>query len=900
MIQTTPQPGAGLQSLLRTKLFAPRSRPRTVARPRLIARLTEGLQGRLTLIAAPPGFGKTSLVAAWRSGEPGDRTPLAWLSVDEGDNDPVRFWTYVAAALETVRSGAGADALSLLQATGRSLSMEAVLMALINGMAELPDDFVLALDDCHLIRAEPIHEGLAFLVEHLPPHAHLLLIARADPPLPLARLRARGDLVEVRAKDLRFTPEEAADLLVRVQGLALSAQEMQDLTARTEGWVAGLQLAALSLQGLEDVSGFMADLMGSNRFIVDYLAEEVLQRQPADMQRFLLQTSVLDRLSGPLCDAVTGRPESQALLERLESGNLFTVALDGERRWYRYHGLFADMLKARLLQQCPDEVPGLCVRASEWYEQQDMAVEAARAALAGGAYDRAARLIAGLGDAVMQRGEGETLRGLIESLPDEVVRASPGLCVFHARTLLIQMKIDAYLERLQAAEAALAGREGDPAIRGRVAALKSFYARTQGDARRSLELAEAALALLPADDPGWRILATISLAAACHLTGQREKAGTALREVVRLSESAGDVYQTTLTTCLLAEFYGQQGALQRAWETYQAALQVGGGQGERMPCAGMAFVGMAGLHLEWGEPEAAERLVLEGVSRGLKGGHPDTQLRAYPVLAGILHARGESALNSPLLGELAQALGRGRFTVVGQIFDTLRARICLQEGQVGEAVRLGQHAGPDPFQGAALFDPTVYARLLAAQGRPEEAVAVLRGQLAVYEQTDAMGLAVQVLIAMAGACQAAGDAEAAVAALEQAMVRGEPAGFFRSFIDEGAPMVPLLRAAARGTAAPAFARRLLTAMGEEPERAAPGVQRPPQPPAELLAEPLSDRETEVLLLVAEGLSNQEIADRAFIAVGTVKRHLHNILAKLEAKDRREALARARRLGLLGS
>ncbi|HYF81032.1 MAG TPA: hypothetical protein VD973_28295, partial [Symbiobacteriaceae bacterium] len=580
MTNTTLHQGAGLQSLLRTKLFVPRLRPRTVARPRLIARLTEGLQGRLTLLSAPPGFGKTSLVAAWHAGEHGARAPLAWVSLDEGDNDPVRFWTYVAAAAETACPGAGADALRLLQASGRGISLDAVLMALINGLAELPHDIVLALDDCHVIRAELIHEGLAFLVEHLPPQAHLLMISRADPPLPLARLRARGDMLEIRAKDLRFTPGEAAELLAQVQGLAMSSQEMQDLTARTEGWAAGLQLAALSLQGLDDVSGFMADLMGSNRFIADYLAEEVLQRQSADVQRFLLFTSVLDRLSGPLCDAVTERADSQALLEMLESGNIFTAAMDGERRWYRYHSLFADMLRARLLQQFPGEVPALYVRASEWYERQGMLVEAARAALAGGAYDRAARLTESLGDVVMQRGEGETLRALIESLPDEVVRASPGLCVFHARTLLIQMRTDACLERLRDAEAAMSGRDEEPAIMGRVAALKSFYARTQGDVHESLKLAEAALTLLPADDPGWRILATLSLCTASAQLGRRGAVADGLRQVARLSEAAGDLYQTTLTTCLLAEFYEQQGALRLAWETYRSALAAEGGQGD--------------------------------------------------------------------------------------------------------------------------------------------------------------------------------------------------------------------------------------------------------------------------------------------------------------------------------
>ncbi len=893
MTHSTPHTGSGSQQiLLRTKLFAPRVRPRAVARPRLVTRMTEGLAGKLTLISAPPGFGKTSLVAEWRSAEAGARVDLAWVSLDEADNDPTRFWTYVIAALETVRPGVGADALSVMHGSARS-SVEALLMALINGMTEVQDDFVLALDDYHLIGAEPIHEGIAFLLEHLPPQAHLLLIARADPPLPLARLRARGDLLELRAKDLRFTPDEAAEFLGRVQGLALSGQDLADLTARTEGWVAGLQLVALSLQGLEDVSGFMAELMGSNRFIVDYLTEEVVHRQPAEVQRFLLETSVLERLSGPLCDAVTGRPGSQGLLEMLESGNLFTVAMDGERRWYRYHRLFADMLTARLLEQDPARVTGLYLRASEWYEQQGMMVEAVRAALNGGDHSRAAVLTERVGDELFQRGEIETLSSLIASLPDELVRSSPGLGLFHARALLTRNHVEAFEQRLKAAEAALEAREGERAgeewVRGRILALKAIQTRLQGDISRSVLVAEQAVELLSTDDLGWRIAATMALAMSRLHSGHTRAAIESLLQVARLSESAGDLYQTALSICVRADLYAAQGDLRRAYETYQSALRLADGRGERLPCSGWALVGMAGLHLEWNELDEAHRLIMDGIERGRRNRHMDTLMRAYPVAARILEARGEAALDHPALAGIEQVLS-SPLAVIREGLDAHRARIHLREGNLEEAIRLGRDVGRDLFL-TGMFEPTVRARVTAADGRPREAVAILDEQLGAYEQAECMGLAVRVLTARA-MVQSEGDHEGAVETLERAMTLGETAGFFRSFIEEGAPMVPLLRTAARRTAAPEFARRLLAAMGEEPDRPAPALQQP-------LVEPLSDREMEVLQLVADGLSNQEIADRAFIAVGTVKRHLHNILAKLEARDRKEALARARELGLLG-
>ena len=418
--------------ILATKLYIPPPRPKVVLRPRLIERLNEGLDRKLTLISAPAGFGKTTLVSEWVAGS---ERPAAWLSLDEGDNDPTRFLTYLVAALQTIAPDIGEGVLSVLQSP-QPPPTESILTALLNEITAVPDDFVLVLDDYHVIDARPVDAALTFLLEHLPPQMHLVITTREDPQLPLARLRARGQLTELRAADLRFTPSEAAAFLNEVMGLNLSAEDIAALETRTEGWIAGLQLAALSMRGREDVPGFIRAFAGDNRYIVDYLVEEVLQRQPERVRSFLLQTSILDRLSGPLCDAVTGQEEGNALLEALERGNFFVVPLDDRRHWYRYHHLFADVLHAHLMAEQPDQVPTLHRRASEWYEQHGSAADAIRHALAAEDFERAADLVELAVPAMRRSRQEATLLGWLKALPDELIQCRPVLSVAYAGTLL--------------------------------------------------------------------------------------------------------------------------------------------------------------------------------------------------------------------------------------------------------------------------------------------------------------------------------------------------------------------------------------------------------------------------------------------------------------------------------
>src|SRR5438874_873562 len=437
--------------ILATKLYLPPLRPNVVSRPRLLERLNEGLHRKLTLIAAPAGFGKTTLVSEWVAFIERARTRTAWLSLDEGDNDPARFLAYLIAALQTIAATIGDGVLGVLQSP-QPPPTEAILTALLNEITTLPDNFVLVLDDYHVIDAKPVDMALTYLVEHLPPQMHLVIATREDPQLPLARLRARSHLTELRAADLRFTASEAAAFLNQVMGLSLSAADIAALEDHTEGWIAGLQLAALSMQGHHDVAAFIRAFAGDHRYIVDYLVEEVLQRQPEPVRRFLLQTSILDRLSGPLCDAVTGQREGNARLEALERGNFFVVPLDDTRHWYRYHHLFAEVLSAQLLAEQPDQVATLHRRASAWYEQHGSTVDAIRHALAAFDFGRAADLVELAVPAMRQSRQEATVLGWLKALPDELIRSRPLLSAAYAQTLLVSGQLEGVEARLSDAE----------------------------------------------------------------------------------------------------------------------------------------------------------------------------------------------------------------------------------------------------------------------------------------------------------------------------------------------------------------------------------------------------------------------------------------------------------------
>ena len=574
--------------LLETKLFVPRPRRGLVPRPRLRARLDRGAGSKLTLVSAPAGFGKTTLLAEWLAA--GQRS-AAWLSFERGENDPVSFWTYVIAALRTVAPGVGASELALLQAPPPP-AIQVVLTTLLNELGAIASDMVLVLDDYHVIDAPEVQDGMAFLLDHMPPRLHLVIASRADPALPLARLRGRGELVEIRAADLRFTPDEAAAYLNGVMGLQLTARDVAALQGRTEGWVAALQLAALSMEGRADVAGFIAGFAGDDRYIVDYLVEEVLQRQPDHVQTFLLQTSILGRLNGPLCDALTGQGGGNAMLEALDRGNLFLVPLDDRRRWYRYHHLFADVLRARLLDEQPDRVHELHRRASDWYEQHGERAEAIRHAMAGEDFERAADLIELAIPALRQGRQDETLRRWLEALPDELFKLRPVLSVGYAGALMIRGELEGVEARLRDAERWLDTTSGirkgpraqsaemvvvdDEQFRGlpnAIALYRAGQARIRGDVAGTMTHARRALDLAGEDDHVGRGAPAALLGLAYWTTGDLDAAQRWYADAMASLDKAG--HHTDVIGCAmtLADIRIAQGRLRDAMSTYERGLQ---------------------------------------------------------------------------------------------------------------------------------------------------------------------------------------------------------------------------------------------------------------------------------------------------------------------------------------
>ncbi len=592
--------------LLETKLRVPRLRRALVARPRLSERLSRGAESALTLVSAPAGFGKTTLLTEWLADAPADGRSAAWLSLDQRDNDPAMFWTYLIAALQTAAPGVGTGALVQLQSPPAPI--EAVLATLLNDLGALSGSVVLVLDDFHVIDAREIHEGMAFMLEHLPPQFHLVIAGRADPALPLSRLRGRGELVEIRAADLRFTPDEAATYLNEVMGLVLRAEDVAALEGRTEGWIAALQLAALSLQGRDDAAGFIAGFAGDDRYIVDYLVEEVLQRQPENVRSFLLNTSILSRLSGSLCDAVTGQDGGKAMLEALDRGNLFLVQLDDRRQWYRYQHLFGDVLRARLHDEQPDRVHELHARASDWCERNGDRSEAIRHALAGEDFERAADLVE-LAIPAMRRSRQEaTLRRWIEELPGELIRVRPVLSVGYAGTLILAAELDGVEARLEDAErwldtptgahlgpeASSAGRvvvddEEFRALPGTIELYRAAQALARGDAPGTMRHAKRALELSPEDDHLRRASASGLWGLASWTSGGLEEGHRAYADCMAGLRRVGHVADTFGCAIAMADIRRTQGRLGDAMRTYEQALQLASEQGgsvlrERRTC----------------------------------------------------------------------------------------------------------------------------------------------------------------------------------------------------------------------------------------------------------------------------------------------------------------------------
>lgn len=883
-------------SILATKLYIPPPRPELVRRLRLIERLDDGLRCKLTLISAPAGFGKTTLVSEWVASR---ERKAAWLSLDEGDNDPTRFLTYVVAALQTIAESIGDGVLGVLQSP-QPPPIESILTALLNEITTIPDDFALVLDDYHVIDAKPVDKALTFLVEHLPPQMHLVIATREDPQLPLARFRARGQLIELRVADLRFTPSEAAGFLNEVMGLNLSAEDIAALETRTEGWIAGLQLAAISMQGHRDATGFIRSFTGSHHFVLDYLVEEVLQQQPESVQTFLLRTSILNRMCGPLCDYVAedgGWGSGQETLEYLERANLFTVPLDNERRWYRYHHLFAELLRQRLQPSTTSStgdkgsgVAELHIRASQWYEENGLEIEAFHHAAVANDVERAARLMQGKGMPLHVRGALVSVLNWLEALPTEALDARPVLWVMYAGALTTAGQTTSVEQKLQAAETALQGADLDIETRdllGRIANNRATLAVTRYQVDTAIAQAHRALEYLRPENLPVRAITTWVLGVAYLLRGDRTAADQAFTEALSISQAIGHSFVTKLATIGLGNVQEAENRLYLAAETYRHALHLFGDQ--PLPIACEAHLGLARIFYEWNDLDAAQDHGQQSVHLARQFAEVIDRFIIGEVFLGrLMLTRGDVAGAAAILTKADEVARQHNFVHRMPEVAAAQVLVLLRQDNAAAAAHLAQ----------TLDLPLSQARVYLAQGDASAALAVL-GPL--REQVEAKGWEdekLKVMILQAVALHARGDTDNAVQRLGNALALAEPGGFIRVFVDEGMPMAQLLSEAAPRGVMPNYVARLLAAFEAEEQGSKHTSSALTPSGARSLIEPLSQRELEVLRLVAQGLSNREIGERLFLALDTVKGHNRRIYDKLRVQRRTEALARARELGLL--
>jgi ATP/maltotriose-dependent transcriptional regulator MalT len=914
---------SGHDVLLATKLHLPRPRPGFVPRPRLATRLDEGLDHELVLVCAPAGYGKTVALADWarRSGR-----PVAWLSLDAGDNDPVRFWRYVVAAVGPARPGVAGRLLPLFGPPPPS-SFDGPVTALINELAAQPGDgeAVLILDDYHLIDAGPVHESLLLLAEHLPPGLRLVLASRSDPPLPLGRLRARGQLAELRAAELRFTADEAAALLQQAAegaGTALSDADVAALTARTEGWAAGLQLAGLSLRGQADTAGFVAAFSGSHRYVLDYLAGEVLDHLDGQMRDFLLETSVLERLSGELCDTVTGRTGSQALLERVERAGLFLVPLDEARGWWRYHHLFAGLLRARLQAGRPARVAALHRAAAAWHQEHDLADDAVRHALAAGDAVWAARLIEQHFDAALQQGQRATIHRWLAALPADLVHARARLVLAQAWMAVVGGHMEAAgiaLDAAHRASAPVAEEPFEPSAgratsllantRAAITIAQGWLAWLRGDADGAAALVSQALGELTNGDWLLTSMCQLELALADRLRGRLDDAERGLTASIAGWRAAGQRGWAVSVCDYLGQVHLARGRLDAALGTYQLALEIAAGPGQlALPAAGIAYTGIAEVEYQRDELDAALRHVTEGIARLRPASHTAPMATGLARLSQIRRATGDPAGALEAIGEAERVAPSPAVGGLVNPVPAQRARLMLAQGNIAAAGRWAQQRelGPADEPGYPQeLEYLVLARVLLAQDRPAEALALLGRLLARAVAQDRMGSVIEIQALRALALVADGDEPAAVRTLAEALTLASPQGHVRVFADEGPPMRALLGriVAARRAGQPPgrgipfrHLARVMQAFDGKP--AVPGSGPGTSAGVPGLADPLTGRELQVLAMLAAGTPNRAIAEQLFVTVFTVKKHISHILGKLGAANRTEAVARARELGLI--
>jgi ATP/maltotriose-dependent transcriptional regulator MalT len=886
-------------SLLATKLYFPTVRPNLVPRIRLTSKLERGLHGPLTLISAPAGSGKTTLMSEWHA-HAGQNVPVAWLSLDSDDNDPLRFLTYFSAALDRAVPSVADSSLFLLQSS-EPPPLDFIITTLLETLAALTIEVVLALDDYHLITNIIIHDFLNRLFAHTLPAFHLVILTRADPPLPLARLRVRNELVEIRADDLRFTVDETAMFLSQTMGRSLSPEQVAALELRSEGWIAGLQLAALSLQGNEDVNTFIQSFSGGHHYLVDYLLEEVLNRQTESMRDFLLKTSILERMNASLCNALTGSADGQSMLYELEQVNLFVTALDHDRHWYRYHQLFADVLRNRLSQSRLVDLNDLHCRAADWLEQNECLPEALRHALACGDKDCAGRIAEQIDAQMLARGERVALLNWLQSV-EELVPLRPMLSIDKAWALILTGQSEPVEALLLQAERLIpddAADEQSQHMRGNIAAIRSYMATILGDVTGGLDLGRHALAILPESDLSVRAVVHLALGSALVLRGEYDPAIQLVEQASRLGKLSGNIQVAVLAKSSLANLLMTLGQYHRSEENYrQALLLATQPNGQMLPMAAHVYSGLSRLMYEWNDLNAALENAQKAFDLGQSWGDVDTLVTAHGMLARIRQALGdekgaeESISSAERLVRMHQIASGGPGWV-----EMVHVSLWLAQGNLA-ACKDWRKAHADLLSGQTGGDGSTrltLARILLAEGNQTAAMQLISKLLQESDSLGHIGALIELLVFQALACQLSGDISSGLQSLERAIVLAAPEGFARVFLDQGAPLKSLLmQLKVERPDLKKHLQRLLASFEDAASVLSQSSTGIPQP----LIDPLSRRELEVLRLVAAGKSNQQIADELFLATGTIKKHLNNIFGKLSVQNRTECVSRARELQLL--
>jgi LuxR family maltose regulon positive regulatory protein len=885
--------------LISTKFEPPAIPLAMVSRSHLVTALQQdllhpgGFTRKLTLFSAPAGYGKTSLAVEWLRST---NLPYTWLSLDEGDNDPSRFLAYLVSAMQRVYNRIDSDELTPdsinnLLAAPELPPGEVVLTTLINEFHHLPQPAMIVLDDYHLLQAESVHKQINFLIEHLPEQLHLVILTREDPQIPLHRMRAKRHILEIRQSNLRFSLPESAELLQRTGGVILAQADLEALHRRTEGWIAGLQLAALSLRSHPDPHHFIQSFSGSSRYILDYLFEETFHRQPVDVQNFLLKTAILNRLTAPLCNALTGRSDGQGQLEALEKINLFIVPLGQARRWYRYHYLFAELLRHLLHIQGEIRETELHQRAGRWYWENEYPAEAIGHALSAGDSEQAATWIEAASGPMLKRGEIATLIGWFRRLPPAVIQGKPEYCLAYAWPLLLAGQYERAADYLKHAEA-LADLASP--LLGNICAAQAYLAQMRNDGQRLIEYSQRALALVPESEQGVRGLVSVNLGMAYWHAGRLEEAEKALSEAIEAASDSKNYYALLTGRIFQARCATVRGKLRQAEAQYQSITQLD----LRVPILCVVYLDLGMIYYEWNDLSQAELFIQQGIEIARSSGNPEFLIAAWMVLARLKQAQNDDP-------GVAWAIQQARLVSIDSEFQQRSAgRIKLLEIQLALANSdlddgahwvedLSDEVDAHPFY---RFLGLLKARLLIALDRKSEAALILQSASIKAQQAGwGYGL-VSVRILQALCALVTPEAESiadGLRYLRPALELGQAQGFLRSFFEAGPALVPLLRAAIHQGICVEYAERILALFESQITWKNSTTQ-----PSQTLAEPLSERELEVLRLIIAGLSNQAIQKELFLSLGTVKTHLHHIYGKLGVGSRAQAIARARELNLL--